>query len=225
MKWAWARIWSDAARRVTECIPTRISVGRLLCTNGSERSRIFLLMAGIGLDAQIVYNLNRAAQGALRASWPIGSAASSLVGRQLDEFEVVVDGRRISCSFALISKVRNYGGDLEIARSTSLLDDRFEVVLFEGRSSWRYLKYLARVAVGKLAGVQGVSVIRSTEACMTRTRDVQRSHSGGRRICGTPTRACGDGARRAHVADAGSVYSQKQRRAPLTFGDRPTDSS
>jgi diacylglycerol kinase (ATP) len=52
-----------------------------------------------------------------------------------------------------------------------LLDDRFEVVLFEGRNSFRYLKYLAHVAAGKLAGVQGVSLIRSTAACMSGTAD------------------------------------------------------
>jgi len=159
-----------AARHVTQCIPKRISVGRLDCSNGSERSRIFLLMAGVGLDAKIVYNLNlplKARIGKL-AYW-IGGF--SLVGRRLDEFEVVVEGRRITCSFALISKVRNYGGDLEIAQNTSLLDDRFEVVLFEGRSSLRYLNYLTRVAAGKLAGVKGVSVIRSTRACMSGTPD------------------------------------------------------
>ena len=159
-----------AARRVTECVPTRISVGRLLSMNGTERSRIFLLMAGIGLDAKIVYNLNlpiKARFGKL-AYW-IGGF--SLVGRQLDEFEVVVEGRRVTCSFALISKVRNYGGDLEIAKNTSLLDDRFEVVLFEGHNSFRYLNYLARVAVGKLDGVKGVSLIRSTGACISASAD------------------------------------------------------
>jgi YegS/Rv2252/BmrU family lipid kinase len=159
-----------AALRVTECIPTRISVGRLLCMNGSERSRIFLLMAGIGLDAKIVYNLNLPLKARIgKLAYYIGGF--SLVGRHLDEFEVVVEGRRLTCSFALISKVRNYGGDLEIAQHTSLLDDRFEVVLFEGRSSFRYLKYLAHVAAGKLAGVKGVSLIRSTVACMSGTAD------------------------------------------------------
>jgi diacylglycerol kinase family enzyme len=62
--------------------------------------------------------------------------------------------------------VRNYGGDLEIAQSTSLLDDRFEVVLFEGHNSFRFLTYLARVAVRKLAGVPGISVIRAAGVCM-----------------------------------------------------------
>ncbi len=80
-----------------------------------------------------------------------------------------MEGCRIASSarFALISKVRNYGGDLEIAQSTSLLDDRFEVVLFAGRSSFRYIKYLVSVAAGKLEGVQGVSRVRSTGACMS----------------------------------------------------------
>lgn len=157
-----------AAASLPECVPTRISMGRLQCVNGSERSRLFLLMAGIGLDAKIVYNISlplKARLGKL-AYWLAGF---SMVGRELDEFEVLVEGRRISCAFALISKVRNYGGDLEIAQSTSLLDDRFELVLFEGRSSFRFLTYLARVAVRKLAGVPGISLIRSGNVCMPGT--------------------------------------------------------
>lgn len=157
-----------AAASLPACVPTRISMGRLQCVNGSERTRLFLLMAGIGLDAKIVYNINmplKAHFGKL-AYW-IGGF--SLLGRELDEFEVLVEGRRINCSFALISKVRNYGGDLEIARNVSLLDDRFEIVLFEGRSSFRFLKYLGRVAAGKLAGVPGISLIHAASVCMPGT--------------------------------------------------------
>ena len=36
-------------------------------------------------------------------------------------------------SFALISRVRNYGGDLEIARGASLLRDDSKLCCFEGR--------------------------------------------------------------------------------------------
>ena len=157
-----------AAAGLQACIPTRISMGRLQCVNGTDRTRLFLLMAGIGLDAKVVYNLSvplKARFGKL-AYWMAGF---SLLGRELDEFEVLVEGRRVSCAFALISKVRNYGGDLEIAQTISLLEDRFEVVLFEGRSSWRFLTYLLRVAVRKLAGVPGISLIRSASVCMPGT--------------------------------------------------------
>ena len=63
-----------------------------------------------------------------------------------------MDGSKSTCSFALLSKVRNYGGDFEIARSVCLFDDRFEAVLFEGQSSVRYVKYLAGVALRRLDG-------------------------------------------------------------------------
>ena len=159
-----------AAAGIPACIPTRISMGRLSCGNGSERTRLFLLMAGIGLDAKIVYNLSLPLKARLGkiAYWIAGF---SLLGRGLDEFDIVVEGRQLRCSFALISKVRNYGGDLEIAQNTSLLDDCFEIVLFEGRSSFRYVKYLARVAARRLAGLQGVSLIRSKGACVSAAAD------------------------------------------------------
>ncbi len=159
-----------AASQIAGWIPTRVSMGRLHCANSSERTRLFLLMAGIGLDARIVYNISMPLKARLGkvAYWIAGF---SLLGRQLDEFEVEVDGRRIRASFALISKVRNYGGDLEIAHNTSLLDEQFEVVLFEGRSSFRYLKYLTRVAARKLEGLDGVTVIRSTRLCLSRSTD------------------------------------------------------
>jgi len=159
-----------AAARLPNCIPTRISIGRLQCMNGSARTRLFLLMAGVGLDARVVYNINlplKARLGKL-AYWVGGF---SLVGRALDEFDVLVDGRRISCAFALISKVRNYGGDLEIAQTASLLDDQFEVVLFEGRSSFRFLTYLARVALRRIKDVPGISLIRAGAVAMPGSAD------------------------------------------------------
>jgi len=160
----------SAAAKLHECVPTRISMGRLQCVNGSEPTRLFLQMAGIGLDAKIVYNLSLPLKAHLgKLAYWIGGF--SMLGRTLDEFEVLVEGRRVNCAFALISKVRNYGGDLEIAQSASLLDDRFEAVLFEGSSSFRFLKYLARVAVRKLAGVPGISLIRTGRVCMPGTTD------------------------------------------------------
>jgi diacylglycerol kinase (ATP) len=157
-----------AAASLADCVPTRISVGRLQCINGTQRTRLFLLMAGVGLDARIVYNMNLPLKARLgKLAYWIGGF--SLVGRNLDEFEVLVEGRRVSCAFALISKVRNYGGDLEIAQSASLLDDQFEVVLFEGRSSFRFLTYLARVAMRRVADVPGILLIRSRAVSMPGT--------------------------------------------------------
>jgi diacylglycerol kinase (ATP) len=158
------------ARRLAECRPVRISVGRLCYSNGSSRTRHFLLMAGVGLDAHIVYHIDVALKARIGklAYWLAGFR---VLGRQLSEFLVEVDGGQRKCSFALVSRVRNYGGDLEIACSTSLFDNRFEIVLFEGRSSFRYLKYLAGVAFHRVSGLRGVSVLRACEAKLSAPLD------------------------------------------------------
>jgi diacylglycerol kinase (ATP) len=148
------------AERFDTLRPRRISLGHVSC-EGGKVSRHFVLMAGIGLDAHIVYRVNAAfkARTGKLAYWLAGW---SLVGKQLPEFDVEIDGQRRRCSFALISKVRNYGGDFSIARNVTLFDDRFEVVLFEGRSTFRYIKYFIGLALNRVAGMKGVTVLTAT---------------------------------------------------------------
>jgi len=149
----------------------RISTGRIQTRDKDPRS--FLLMAGAGLDAHIVYSLNYSLKRKIGkvAYWLAGF---SQFGRTFAEFAVRIDGREYQASFALITKVRNYGGDLEIAQDVSLLDDEFEVVLFHGRESWRYVKYLAAVAIKRLKGVNGVTVLRA--------RVVEMEHAADERV-------------------------------------------
>lgn len=69
--------------------------------------------------------------------------------------------------FALLSKVRNYGGDFEIAREVTLLDDRFKMVLFEGQTSVRYVKYLIGLALKRLNGMRGIDMSRTASAALS----------------------------------------------------------
>jgi diacylglycerol kinase (ATP) len=148
------------AQRLNQLRPKRISVGHVTCEDGRV-SRHFLLMAGIGLDAHIVYRVNAALK-ARTGKFAYWVASWSLLGRRLAQFEVEVDGRPYTCSFALISKVRNYGGDFNIARDVTLFDDKFEVVLFEGRSTLPYVKYFLGLALNRLGGMKGVKVLTAT---------------------------------------------------------------
>lgn len=146
----------------------RISTGRVYSRD--EDPRTFLLMAGAGLDAYIVYSLsvNLKRRFGKFAYWLAGFRQ---FGRRFAEFSVRANGREYRSSFALISKVRNYGGDLEIAPSVSLLDDEFEVVLFQGSQSWRYIAYLAAVAAKLHMKMRGVTIFRATELELRRSGD------------------------------------------------------
>ena len=158
-----------AARRLADCRPHRISIGHVSSDSGAS-SRHFLLMAGIGLDAQIVYHVSaplKARIGKL-AYWIAGW---SLLGRRLPEFSVEADGVEHRCSFALVSKVRNYGGDFEIARDVSLFDDHFELVLFEGSSTLRYVRYFAGLVANRVEGMRGITVVRARRVSAPRPLD------------------------------------------------------
>lgn len=131
--------------------------------SGRGPGRYFLLMAGGGLDADIVYHLNQQMKEALgKVAYWVGGF--SKIGQRIPEFTVRADGREYRASFALLSRVRNYGGDLEIAPSISLLDDEFEMVLFEGESSLGFLKYMTAVLLHQQQSMEGIRILRTRRA-------------------------------------------------------------
>ncbi len=149
----------QAAARLSQWIPKRVAAG-LLTTDRGAMQRYFLTMAGVGLDARIVHGVdpNLKKQGGKLSYWLAGFRQ---LGRRLEEFEARAEGQSRRCSFALASRVRDYGGTFAIARHASLFRDDFAVVLFEGRNTVRYLKYLAGVLMKRLEGMRGVTVLHA----------------------------------------------------------------
>lgn len=151
-----SRLWR-AIRTMNDLVPHPVPLGVLKRAGGE--SRYFLLMAGIGIDAVIVNQVNDKLKRRVgKAAYWLGGF--SLLGSSLNEFELRIGGASYRASFALASRVRNYGGDLTIARGANLLLPEFEVVLFEGRSSFRYLKYFAGVLSGTAHAMSGVHFVR-----------------------------------------------------------------
>jgi diacylglycerol kinase (ATP) len=162
-----ARNMEQAAESVVHCVKERIALG-LLATATGDSPRYFLLMAGAGLDAGIVYHMNLRMKEALgKVAYWVGGLAK--IGQRLPEFTVETEGRAFRTSFALVTRVRNYGGDLEIAPTISLLDDEFEIVLFEGGTSMPYLKYMAGILARRIRGMRGVTVLRTRKALLSGT--------------------------------------------------------
>ena len=149
-----------AAERLAASHPVQVAVGRVC--GGPQGSRYFLLMCGAGLDAAIVYdvraNLKRAF-GKL-AYWVAGFAQFR---QSIAPLTIRIGQEQWTCGFALISRIRNYGGDLEIASEASLRSDDFEVVLFEGSNPLRFLLYFTAVGIRQVKRLPGVRVRRATQ--------------------------------------------------------------
>lgn len=139
-----------AARQLHLRVPHRIGVGKLTTT--LLQNRYFLAMAGVGLDAHIVHKVNPSLKSRTGkfAYWVAGFRQFL---NRLDP--VPVDGEIYG--FVLASRVRNYGGDLELARTASLLKDEFEVVKFRGTNPLLYSVYMLGAVVRQHLRLPGIS--------------------------------------------------------------------
>src|SRR6185295_2761683 len=125
------------AERAAEVIArgraTRVHVG---CANMEEtkEQRYFFLMAGIGLDAEIVSRVRP------RLKRRVGEAAFwySSLGRlahwQPVSFNVEVEGRTMPATFAAIGKAAHYGGNLAITPRAQMEEPEFEVCIVDSTS-------------------------------------------------------------------------------------------
>jgi diacylglycerol kinase (ATP) len=148
-----------AAKQLLDAVPVRIALGSL--ERPDQPRRHFVLMAGVGLDARIVYELDMDLKGKLGklAYWHGGFRQ---FGRPVPRFHLSVNGSQYCASFALITRVRNYGGDFEIARSVRLTDNDFEVVIFQNHEWQDYLRFFGAVMTNRLHSTSGVAIMRAT---------------------------------------------------------------
>ncbi len=144
-----------AAERLGHLVPRRIALG-VLHASGVPGPRYFLLMAGVGVDAAIVRRLDPGLKKRFgKLAYWLGGARQ--MARPFEEFEVRYEDKSHRVSFALVSRVRKYGGDFNIARRVTLLDDHFETVMLEGRGIFRYGPYLAGLLAQQLEGRRGAT--------------------------------------------------------------------
>jgi len=127
-------------------------------------------MAGVGLDARIVYELDASLKSRIGklAYWHGGFRQ---LGRPVPRFSIAMNGAEYKASFALMARVRNYGGDFEIARRIQLPDNDFEVVVFTHNHWQDYLRFFGGVVLNRLDRTPGVILTRATEVRLTAPED------------------------------------------------------
>jgi diacylglycerol kinase (ATP) len=140
----------------------------------SGKERYFLLMAGIGLDASVVYgvhpNMKRLIGKA--AFWYTG--LGHLFHWQPEVFHLEAGGTEFPATFAAIGNGPRYGGDLSITPRAQLDEPDFEICLINTKSRLRYLSFLAS-ALGKGLSQDGrdVKFLRTRRARVKGNAPVQ----------------------------------------------------
>ena len=144
--------------RAAEYIPAgevrRIALGR-------AGERYFICMAGVGVDANIVYRLS------VKTKLSLGMLAYWIESfRQLLEYEfplfsVRVEGQSFQAALLIVSRTKNYGGPVQLTRRADLFSDEFEVCLFQRRNRFLYLLYFLALQAGLLERFRDVRFLRT----------------------------------------------------------------
>ncbi|MDF2096890.1 diacylglycerol/lipid kinase family protein [Aquibaculum arenosum] len=146
------------------------SVGRYICggharpiTLGRVNGRYFVMMAGVGFDAQVVADVN------LPLKRRLGKLAYVLKTLQLlghysfPRYDLRCDGRRIAAASAVVANGRYYGGRLLMAPAADLTQPDLEVVVLTRSGRLQVLRYGAALLFGLLPKLRDVQTLTARE--------------------------------------------------------------
>ena len=167
-----------AAHQLPRWTPRRIALGRArwngvqaALPNGElapgARTRYYISVAGIGYDAEIVYELSSWLKTNFGVAGYVMEAFRQLVHYSFPRFSCCLDGHERRGTFAVIHRTRLYAGWLHLAPTAGLFQPRFAVCSFPSRSRLRYLLYALAVLARQHLHLSGVSLDQCTEVDCT----------------------------------------------------------
>lgn len=125
-----------------ECAPHKVCLGKAGDTP-------FLLMAGIGFDAEVVRRVNTRLKHFVGKAAYVISALTTLLHYNSDPIEIVLgDGQVKHGVGAIISNGRLYGGRFSITPDASIKEDVLDVCLFTRGGRLSMVRYAAKMALG-----------------------------------------------------------------------------
>ncbi|HEY3916982.1 MAG TPA: diacylglycerol kinase family protein [Stellaceae bacterium] len=151
----------EALAEIAALAPPRAIVPAEIVTAERNEPWRFLLMAGVGFDAEVVAHLNLRLKRLLgKGAYALGSLAQ-LTRPERQCFLARLDGRETSPASLVVARAHFYGGRYVLAPEARLDRPELHTVLFPAKSRLAALRYMAGVVTGTLARQCDVEVRRA----------------------------------------------------------------
>lgn len=128
---------------------------------GRVNGRRFLLMAGIGFDAQVVSDLSLPLKRLLGKGAYGLQAVATLARYRCPGFQVEIDGRLYETASAVVANGHYYAGRYVCAPGARLGEPVLHVCLFERPGFFDTLRYAARLLTGTLRPDAGYRIVEA----------------------------------------------------------------
>jgi diacylglycerol kinase (ATP) len=151
---------SAALARIAAFVPARpVWPGEAMAEGGAGGARRFLIMAGLGFDAEVVEHLDLALK---RRTGKLAYVAS-IFGRLRDYrpcfYRGEIDGAAVMGASLVAAKAHFYGGRFVLAPAARLEDPSLQIVVFEHAGRGAALGYMAAMSLGLLQRCRSLSVL------------------------------------------------------------------
>ena len=155
-----------AARTIREGVVRRISLGRITGA-GIPDGRSFILMAGAGVDARAVADVNPSLKRHFAQGAYVWAGLRAVLRSRDLRYRVEVDGAAHEAASVIVAKASRYGGPFIVAREARLDDPRFQVCLFERAGFWAAGFYGLALALGRLEAAPGFTSVPGRKVRIT----------------------------------------------------------
>lgn len=126
---------------------------------GLVNDQVFLMMVGVGLDGEAVRRVSPTLKRFTgRAAYGVAAFSAAFVDRGV-RLELDVDGLRCRPAWAVITRIRRYGGEFVMAPAASPWTDTLQVVTFARRGPLALVRHVAAAATGSMAHYQGAEIL------------------------------------------------------------------
>jgi YegS/Rv2252/BmrU family lipid kinase len=166
----WQR--ADLPQRVVQSL-LRGKICKLDCAVANEE--LFLIVAGVGMDARIVHELDSIRKGPINFASYLLPAAFSLAAYNYPALAVRVDGREIfpeSPAVAFVGNISEYGTGFPMLPGARPDDGLLDVCVIPVRSPIDAVQQFLRAAVGEHTLGEGVVYVRGKEIQITSSQKV-----------------------------------------------------
>jgi diacylglycerol kinase (ATP) len=130
---------------------------------GAVNGRRFVLMASLGLDAEVVSTVDENGKrrfGRLAYVW---TALRRLAWRRPQLFDVIIDGRKLRVAGVIAAKARRYGGGFVAAPLADLASPDFQLLLAHNPGRFAHLGYAVALGLGRLSRARGMETRAASE--------------------------------------------------------------
>ena len=134
---------------------------------GLANGRAFAMMAGVGLDARVVEQVDPVLKRlAGKGAYAVETMRQILFHRP-SSYRVAVDGQEWEVGAVIMAKGRFYGGRFVCAPRASLAERGLQVCLFSRIGRWHALRYTAGVVLGTIGGMRDYAVVPAERVTVT----------------------------------------------------------